>query len=218
MPPREFVDPKGHQRHHRPASLALQQRFRTWPVAQRHALPQPRLQLLGAAQACSTNGERVCLLDRLSVLLLTTAGIQGSTPERVFRWTATGGNIGSVNAFLVVRDCPGLDPALYAYAQADHQLARLAPLDAVAVPANAPVSIVLTGDYGKLSLKYSVFALRIVLLDAGCAVATASRVCDQLGIDLSLPRDWDDEAIAAFLGVDPDLEPVTAILHLGEAL
>jgi hypothetical protein len=77
------------------------------------------------------------------------------------------------------------------------------------------MTIVLTGDYRKVAQKYSAFALRILLLDSGCAQATAGLVGMALDVEMSWRGRWDDDGIAARLGIDLDCEPITAVVDLG---
>jgi SagB-type dehydrogenase family enzyme len=213
MPPKEFADLKAHQMHYKPSNLALQRVSRTWPVAPAVELPPPdhgRLDRTGPAADAAQPGS-----DTLSLLLSVTAGIKADGKDKVARWTASGGNIGSVTAYAVVRDVPGLAPGVYGYVAAEHRLARLSSR-ADAVPGDRPLSIVLTGDFPKVARKYSAFALRIVLLDSGCAQATAREAARTLGVGCALRPLWDDDAIAAALGINPDMEPITAVIDLGD--
>ncbi|MEU0987185.1 hypothetical protein [Streptomyces sp. NPDC005953] len=214
MPPKEFADIKAHQMHYKPSNLALQRVSRTWPVAPAVALPTPEHNRLDGGP-----GRAVTIapgLDTLSLLLSVTAGIKADYPDKVARWTASGGNIGSVTAYTVVRDVPGIEPGIYGYVPAEHRLARLSTRSD-AVPGDQPLSIVLTGDFPKVARKYSAFALRIVLLDSGCAQATAREAAHVLGVGFALRPRWDDDAIAAALGINPDMEPITAVIDLGDA-
>lgn len=209
LPPKEYADPKAHQRHYKPSNLALQRAVRAWPTAAAVSLPPPPLERLADPQPSGK-----VTADELSLLLTVLAGIQGEVPGKVLRWTATGGNIGSVTAFCAVRDVPGVDPGGYAYVPAEHRLARLSP-DIEQVAGDAPATIVLTGDYGKVAYKYAAFALRIVLLDSGCAQAAARAVARAVGVEFSPRTHWDDDHIAALVGVDPDQHPITAVIDLG---
>ncbi|WP_079143865.1 MULTISPECIES: nitroreductase family protein [Streptomyces] len=217
MPPKEFADLKAHQMHYKPSNLALQRVSRTWPVAPAVELPPPgheRLDRSGTPPHGTPLGP-----DTLSLLLSVTAGIKADnadSAEKVARWTASGGNIGSVTAYAVVRDVPGIAPGVYGYVSSEHRLARLSS-HTDAVPGDRPVSVVLTGDFPKVARKYSAFALRIVLLDSGCAQATAREAARTLGIGFALRHRWDDDAVAAALGINPDKEPVTAVIDLGDA-
>ncbi|MGW5848670.1 hypothetical protein ACWFQ8_12085 [Streptomyces sp. NPDC055254] len=213
MPPKEFADLKAHQMHYKPSNLALQRVSRTWPVAPAVELPPPghdRLDRSAPLRNAARPGA-----DTLSLLLSVTAGIRADNADKVSRWTASGGNIGSVTAYAVVRNTPGIPPGVYGYVTSGHRLARLSSrIDAL--PGNQPFSIVLTGDFPKVARKYSAFALRIVLLDSGCAQATAREAAHTLGIGCALRPSWDDEALATALGTNPDMEPVTAVIDLGD--
>lgn len=207
FPPREFTGVKAHQAHYKPSNLALQDRDKIWPLVHHHPLPAV------TPEALETQNQR---LDESSLALLL-ALICGRDPDshaRVQRWTASGGNIGSVLAHVVVREVPGLQPGVYGYVPGTHALAQLSR-HPDRIPGSAPASIVLTGAFGKVSSKYGAFALRIVYLDAGCAVTTAQLAADTLEIPLA-PRDrWDPAAIATALSTNAEYEPVTAVIDLG---
>lgn len=211
MPPKEFADLKAHQMHYKPSNLALQRLSRTWPVAPAVELLPPEHDRLNQRWPVAQPGP-----DTLSLLLSVTAGIKADGAEKVARWTASGGNIGSVTAYAVVRDVPGFAPGIYGYVAAGHRLARLSS-QVDGVPGNQPLSLVLTGDFPKVARKYSAFALRIVLLDSGCAQATAREAAHALGISFALRPRWDDDTVAAALGINPDTEPITAVIDLGVA-
>ncbi|WP_449344373.1 tpaE [Streptomyces narbonensis] len=210
FPPREYADGKAHQAHYKPSNIALQNDEKTWPVAAAVPLPEPPLASLRSPSPALID-------DRTAALLLAvTAGRRALLPGRVQRWTASGGNIGSVVAHLVVRDVPGLEPGVYGYVASEHRLARLAA-DPGAIPGEAPLTVVLTGDFTKVAKKYAAFALRIVLLDAGCATATLRSAAAALDLPIAIRTRWDNLAVAAALGIDPDLEPITTLVDLGGA-
>lgn len=210
MPPKAFADNKAHQMHYKPSNLDLQQKFRSWPVAPRQALPAPDLSVL-ADTVCP---ERTVLSAHdLAVLLTMSVGVQAITDDRVLRWTACGGNIGSVIAHVVVRACDGVPAGIYAWLPEERALALLDP-DPSRIPGSAPASLVFTGDYLKVAQKYNAFALRIVLLDSGCAQTAACEVAGALGIFAQRQQVWDDVAIGEAVDARPDIEPVTAVIDL----
>lgn len=213
LPPKAFADLKAHQMHYKPSNLALQQNARSWPVAPIVPLPAPPLERL---EGTSTGTAASLGSAELSLLLAMMAGIQGRTDRRVYRWTASGGNIGSVTAYVAIRQVDGIEPGIYGYALAEHRLAWLSP-DIGAVEGDAPVTVVLTGDFPKVAQKYGAFALRIVLLDSGCAQATTREVARALGVPMRLRPSWDDAAIAQALGIRTEGEFVTAVIDLGSA-
>ncbi|PWT89854.1 MAG: hypothetical protein C5B54_08255, partial [Acidobacteria bacterium] len=74
----------------------------------------------------SVVGQRHAItVDELSTVLMTTAGLRDVEPgaQQVQRWSATAGNLGSVELFLVVRHVEGLAPGLYFYESSQHRLA-----------------------------------------------------------------------------------------------
>jgi bacteriocin biosynthesis cyclodehydratase domain-containing protein len=244
FPPHEYMDLKGHQQHYKPSNLALQRQEKTWPVCPRIELPTPDLARLTGQPYEQEPPARDAACDEgtLSLLLAAVAGIKGgntgntgntgstgnadntdntdSSAGLLRRWTPSGGNIGSVLAHLAVRDVPGLEPGIYGYVPSGHRLALLAlgtgALDGV--PGRGPATLVLSGNLGKVAKKYHSFALRVTLLDAGCAAATLRRVCRTLGLPRSPVRRWDERAVTGALGVDPRVEPVTAVIDLGRPL
>lgn len=208
IPPRHFADPKAHQAHYKPSNMALQRSFRSWPLSAKVQLPQADPDRLSRVNEAAPLD-----VETLSLLLAVTAGIKTVSDAKVSRWTAAGGNIGSVTAYLAVRRCLGLASGLYAYVIETHQLALLD--DDPLLPGESDATLVLTGDYRKVAQKYAAFALRIVLLDGGCAQASLRRASSALAVPISMRTAWDDELIAAALRVEPDVEPLTAVADLG---
>ncbi len=212
MPPKEFADNKAHQKHYQPSNTALQHRFRTWPSASRVQLPDPELESLAHPRNLPT--AEVSAAD-LSVMLTVADGIQAAAEQRVLRWTACGGNIGSVLPYVVIRQGSTELPAgIYAWLSQETSLARISTNPDL-IPGKTPVSVVMAGDYLKVAQKYGAFALRIVLLDSGCAQMALQKVAEHLGIPVSRRQRWQDEAISRGLGSDPESEPITAVIDLG---
>ncbi|GAA4036159.1 hypothetical protein GCM10022247_72340 [Allokutzneria multivorans] len=211
LPVREFLNPKDHQAHYYTSNIRLQTQFKDWPSRPHTALPSPDLDLLRG----EASGDSAPLtLDRLSLVLKIAFGLKDSetTPERVKRWTAAGGNIGCTTAYVVLRDASLLPPGVYAYADKDHTLVALS----TAVPeGNSACEIVVTGDLKKIMRKYGTFGFRLTFLDAGCALSSAREVARHLGLDFAPRSDWDDDALARVLDVAPTEEPVVAVATLG---
>ncbi|WP_067697111.1 hypothetical protein [Actinoplanes awajinensis] len=202
FPPREWLNPKDHQMHFKPSNVALQRYNRDFPAAVK--VPLGEEQPIGA-------------------LLRRTAGLREERDGQVRRWAPTGGNLGSVQAYLLALDVPGTDPGWYFYQRGDHSLARIRPLDdtggvvaavSPALAADRPSALlVLTGALGVVAAKYHEFAYRILCLDAGAALAQLTALTDEHGATARIADRWDDTAIAAALRLD-DSEPVTAVVAL----
>jgi SagB-type dehydrogenase family enzyme len=210
FPPREWLNPKEHQAHYRPANAALQIYSKEYPGAPRIALedvdPEPGTGLT---------------LTRLSALLLRTAGLRGTDFGEVRRWAPTGGNLGSPQAYVLALDVAGLAPGWYFYQRADHSLARVrglaAPVAEIcpALAAEQPAALVVfTGALDVVAAKYHDFAYRVLSLDAGVALAQLAALADEYGLAARFADRWDDVALSAALRVNADAEPVTAVVAL----
>ncbi|MEU4216693.1 nitroreductase family protein [Actinoplanes sp. NPDC026623] len=217
FPPREWLNPKDHQAHYRPANAALQRYNKEYRAA-------PRIALNGGRPGTAPGVTRT----DLSALLLRTAGLRDSgptaVPGQVSRWSPTGGNLGSVQAYLLALDVDGVAPGWYFYQRGDHSLARIRALPTAdgAAEAVCPVLarqrpaalIVLTGALGLVAAKYHDFAYRILCLDAGVALAQMAAVAGEYGLTARFADRWDDLALNAALRLQDSAEPVTAVAAL----
>jgi SagB-type dehydrogenase family enzyme len=202
FPPREWLNPKDHQGHYRPANAALQ-------LYNKEYLGSPRIPLDDSP---------------LAGLLLQTFGLRDTDSGQVSRWAPTGGNLGSPLAYVLALDVAGLAPGWYFYQRGDHSLARIRALPAPdghaeAVwpgigPERPDALIVLAGALDVVAAKYHDFAYRILGLDAGVALAQLAAVADEAGLTVRFADRWDDTAIGTALHLDADSEPVTAVVAL----
>lgn len=251
IPPAAFVDSKGHQQHYKPSNLRLQREFRDWPVCPRTQLPPadlgrldqpwPVVHPIGGGDADAavrpTLGELATILA-LSVGVREPLGTGSTDPgaadaaqtplsAKLRRWTAAGGNIGSVTAYVLVPasgeagEVGGeqLAPGTYVYIERDHALALIGPAPSASetdvVPDGVGVRIVLTGNVDKVARKYFSFALRIAVQDCGCSFEVIRLVADALGVPLRARARWDEQRIARALGTDPAREPACIVVDLG---
>lgn len=271
IPPAAFVDSKGHQQHYKPSNLRLQREFRDWPVCPRTPLPPADLERLDQpwpiAHPLTDDGAEPDVLARptlseLATILALSVGVReplGAEPtgpesaevapaplsDKLRRWTAAGGNIGSVTAYVLVpehgqagQEVTGaagqrLAPGTYVYIERDHALALIGPApaavdsggdaetDAAAEagpdlpPDGVGARIVLTGNVDKVARKYFSFALRIAVQDCGCSFEVLRLVAEALGVPLRARARWDEQRIARALGTDPAREPACIVVDLG---
>ena len=271
IPPAAFVDSKGHQQHYKPSNLRLQREFRDWPVCPRTPLPPADLERLDqpwpvvhplADDGNEPDAVARPTLSELATILALSVGVReplGSEPTgqgpadaaqtplsaKLRRWTAAGGNIGSVTAYVLVpehgqagQEVTGaaeqrLAPGTYVYIERDHALALIGPApsamdsggdaktDAAAeagpdlLPDGVGARIVLTGNVDKVARKYFSFALRIAVQDCGCSFEVIRLVADALGVPLRARARWDEQRIARALGTDPAREPACIVVDLG---
>lgn len=208
IPPRGFVDIKGHQAHYKPSNLKLQFEFRRYSGTDTVVLPEPRPELLdGPGKGLG--------LETLGLILNYAAGLRPQAEQggKLRRWTAAGGNIGSVGARVVVNDPDILPVGTYAYSESEHTLVRLGP---AAPGLDAPVVLILTANVGKVARKYGSFALRVSIQDGGCSAMTARRVSQALAIPWRPVARWDERALCAACHADPNREPITTVTYLGD--
>ena len=258
IPPAAFVDSKGHQQHYKPSNLRLQREFRDWPVCLRTSLPLADLERLDqpwpVVHPFTDNGSEPDVVARptlgeLATILALSVGVReplGAEPTgqeqpdaaqtppsaKLRRWTAAGGNIGSVTAYVIVPSAgeggedPGRQqpaPGTYVYIERDHALALIGPApsradsgeDAETDLLPDGVRIVLTGNVDKVARKYFSFALRIAVQDCGCSFEVIRLVADALGVPLRARARWDEQLIARELGTDPAREPACIVVDLG---
>ena len=251
IPPAAFVDSKGHQQHYKPSNLRLQREFRDWPVCPRTPLPPADLERLDqpwpVVHPLTDDGSEPDVVARptlgeLATILALSVGVReplGAEPTgreqpgtaqtplsaKLRRWTAAGGNIGSVTAYVLVPERGENDgelaPGAYVYIERDHALALIGPAPSEqtgtqgAVPDGVGARIVLTGNVDKVARKCFSFALRIAVQDCGCSFEVIRLVADALGVPLRARARWDEQQIARELGTDPVREPACIVVDLG---
>ena len=259
IPPAAFVDSKGHQQHYKPSNLRLQREFRDWPVCPRTPLPPADLKRLDQpwpiVHPLTDDGAEPDVVTRptlseLATILALSVGVReplGTEPTgqeraevvqtplsaKLRRWTAAGGNIGSVTAYVIVpergrvghevKGAAGQRPApgTYVYIERDHALALIGPAPSASdtgtepLPDGVGARIVLTGNVDKVARKYFSFALRIAVQDCGCSFEVLCLVAEALGVPLRARARWDEQRIARALGTDPAREPACIVVDLG---
>lgn len=207
--PRHMGSPKDHQVHYKSSNLALTMQSKQWPSA--------------PTRDFSGRPDRPGHLDcaALSWLVRVAAGNREIAPDssgRVQRWAPTGGNLGSVQAYVLVRDVPGLPLGGYGFQRGDNTLAHLPWIDPTenlgGVDPAAPATIIFTAALGRVASKYSSFGWRIIHLDAGVATAHVAAVATSLQLQANTSAMWDDDGIGQLLGIDLDTEPITAVINL----
>ncbi|GIH89445.1 TOMM precursor leader peptide-binding protein [Planobispora siamensis] len=221
FPPRRLTNPRDHQIHYRPGNLALQVECKRWPSARYVELPDEPDTVFGPVPAGThvPDPRRIDAVT-LGALLRRAGGLRDDGPDaarKVQRWAPTGGNLGSAQLHVIARDVSGLDPAVYGYRIDTHRLADLSWADPHAPIAGLPDAeavIVITGALARVGSKYSTFAWRVLHLDAGVALTQLRLVAADRGLATRVVQAWDDAALTRLLSVDPDEEPITAVLAI----
>jgi SagB-type dehydrogenase family enzyme len=239
FPPRHLLNVKDHQHHFRESNLALQSEAKSYPSALAFELPRPEVEAppAGVFDGGLPHADAPGRLDlsTLAALLARTAGLRGDDqgfgpiPGKLPRWAPSGGNLGSVELYVLVRELPGLESGIWFYAPQARKLQRLAPqrgsaevallLQRASVGALHPdtsVALVQTGALVRVARKYGTFAYRTVHLDAGAALGQLHAVCTGAGLRAESASSWDDQALRAALGLT-EFEPITAVVGLRAA-
>jgi SagB-type dehydrogenase family enzyme len=163
-------------------------------------------------------------LTALSYLLHYSVG-GTSTPvdggHHLRRHTASGGNLGSAEIYLMAVDVGGLASGLYHYVMVGHLLERLrseesgdlvAALITCGLPDSADDLLDLVGDTAavlvvvsavhRLGSKYAERGYLYCLLDAGLVTHRLETLASRIGLQTRMTWQFDDERLAEVLGVD----------------
>jgi SagB-type dehydrogenase family enzyme len=145
-------------------------------------------------------------VEQVATLLARCGGFVANAagPRRL---APTGGNLGSVDLWLIARQVVGLRPGIYYYDSPRHRLECVdehVPDDAAIAAATGgnvggDCLIVGTGALSRCAQKYGPFAYRLVYLDSGVALAYAHVVAAALGVPVREAGDLDEQALAGLL-------------------
>jgi SagB-type dehydrogenase family enzyme len=185
------------------------------------SLNQPMIDML-----LSSQGKHRAALDLIAIatLLVLAVGYKSANgQESCRRWAPTGGNLGSVEAYLVVRHVKGLESGVYMYRPEEHALARInqrgvdhLQVTIAAVSANdpAPALLILAGAYKRVAQKYRSFAYKLLHLDAGVAGSQLLLIASSLGISVESISGWQPAAIEDALSLRSLQEVPTIVFRL----
>jgi SagB-type dehydrogenase family enzyme len=162
-------------------------------------------------------------LAKIATLLALSVGFReksGNTPRR---WAPSGGNLGSVEAYLVANCVPGLRTGVYLYKAEQHALAQLNQRDVDHVQAalgamrpNAPCQalLVFASSYKRIARKYGPFAYKLLHLDAGAASSQLLLVSTALGLSAECAEEWSEGLMEQALALRPPHEVCTQVFRL----
>lgn len=214
FPPKHLLNPKDHQVHYRVANLALQYEQKRYSTAEMISLPSERAPSIGPLD-----------IVRLGVLLERTAGLRTkrTSSQKVQRWAPTGGNLGSVQVYVLARQVQQLDSGCYFYDADEHAFARLAPrrtegqvaalMREALDGASHAAALVFTAALSRVAYKYGAFAYRIIHLDAGVAITQMGFVAASYGVSCRAAMHWDSQCLARELALGEG-EPITVVVGL----
>lgn len=204
-------------------------RAKEYPGAPRFALPPvtapPGLSVAGAiAQRRSLRDydDRPLTKVELSWLLASTSGI---TDPRGFRAAPSAGAQYPIETYAAVTRVDGLEPGIYHYAPADHDLAlvrsgsfggdlMLAGLGQAFV-GQAPVIVILTSIFQRLRWRYRERAYRYALLEAGHIGQNLYLAAEAADLGTCAVAAFFDDNLNGILEVDGTEEAALVMLPVG---
>lgn len=166
-------------------------------------------------------GARTVDAATLAGILTLVAGRRrdGARPAE-FRWSPSGGNMASVQAYVLSEDDPfGLPGTVFRYDDIAHDMRAMHPdhlpltrllTGTDLTDTDAAAVIVLTADLPRLARKYQWFAPRLAHLDAGCAATQLAAVARGYGLGLRFASRW-DERLGTWFGRPSSEELVTVV-------
>jgi SagB-type dehydrogenase family enzyme len=191
----------------------------------------PKLErgMLDMLQLNASKADALFTVTELECVLMMTAGIRlfASDNAQVKRCSATGGNLGSVELFVAVRNVDGVSPGLYFYEAQEHALAAfqlrsgspsIETLMRRVVPDcrdDLPEALIfLTAAFHRVAQKYSAFGYRLINLDAGVALSQLHVVARSLNLMPVTAVSWPDDLMEEQLGLQQIEEQCTAVVAL----
>jgi SagB-type dehydrogenase family enzyme len=156
-------------------------------------------------------------LGRISQLLW---GADGTSDPRGLRTSPSAGATFPLDLYLVVgeRGVADLAAGVYHYQVAAHALAPVVPGDLrAAVPraslhqswmTQAPVMVVITGEYRRCSARYGERGVRYTHMEAGNVSQNLFLAAEALGLGAGIVGAFEDKALAQVLKLPPAHEPL----------
>jgi SagB-type dehydrogenase family enzyme len=208
MPPRELLSPRDHQQHYNLGNVQLT-RMQSEATYGAQSLPLPSASAVGGPLPWLDLPleEQELDLEGLAAILSRSAGLH-PTRNTGARVAPTGGNLGSVELFVLAQHVKGLAPGVYRYHAPRHMLERypavpIATLRGALGTAGVLPSCVIvgTGALGKTRGKYHSFGYRLVHFDAGVAIAYIRGIAAGLGVAVREYPNFYDAELAEAIGL-----------------
>jgi SagB-type dehydrogenase family enzyme len=208
--------------------------YKPYPGMERIALPSgapvSRLSLADASRvdAASFAGEPIPLgvLARLLALTNGVTATVGDPPEHL-RTAPSAGALYAGEVYVVAERVDGLAPGVFYYAALEHALVPIrsgAQLTAVAAAveeprtlAGAACAVVLTNVFARYAWRYGARGYRYALVDSGHIGENLRLAAAAAGLAHRGVLRFEDDALAALLGVDGREEAVCALHAVGRA-
>jgi SagB-type dehydrogenase family enzyme len=197
------------------------------------ALPEPRLtgevsleEAMGARRSRREFTTSLLSLEQVSQVVWAAQGI---TDHEGHRTAPSAGALCALDVYVVAggREAGGLDAGVYHYDPERHSLEPVVAGDVrptlvrLAVGqmfiAQAPLSLVITAEYDRLSRRYGNRAERYVHMEAGHAAQNVYLQVEALGLGTVVVGSFQDEAVSQALGLPAQHKPLY-IMPVGYAV
>ena len=146
---------------------------------------------------------------------------QGLTDEEGFRTAPSAGALYPLEILLAAGEVEDLSPGVYRYEPEGHRLLsagegdRRSSLGSAAFGqtwiADAPAILAVAAVFQRTAVKYGTRGGRYVLIEAGHAAENICLHAVALGLGSTVVGAFDDEAVAAELGIAPPLAPIVLV-------
>ncbi len=193
-------------------------------------LPQTKVELRNSAINLLLSKQRFrssrLNLTAIGCLLSLSVGFKPGSTKTPRRWVPSGGNLGSVEAYLIARQVEGISPGVYLYSADQHALVRLnqrgidhvqAAVTAVCPGDSAPAFVVFTGSHSRIARKYGGFAYKLLHLDAGAACSQFLLVAAAMRVSSESISGWNPAALQQALVVREPYEVCTHVFRIASA-
>ncbi len=161
-------------------------------------------------------GAEPVTLPQVSQLLWAGQGITGR--ERSLRAAPSAGALYPLEVYLVAARVKGLEPGVYKYQPATHELGRVVAGDRKEQLAGAafnqssivtaPAALVIAAVYERTTRKYGERGIRYVHVDAGAAAENMFLEAVSQGLGTVIAGSFDDEGVRKAVGMAKDERPL----------
>lgn len=206
--------------------------WKSYPTAPRYPLPDPGELKVPLGEVLrrrrsfrSFSPQSRLPLEALSTLLGHALGITGQRWGIPLRAYPSAGALYPLEVYVFASRVDRLPPGVFHHEVRSHALEHLVegefqvPLYRAALEQEAvlyaPATILVTAVYDRTRAKYGYRAYRYVHMDAGAACQNLYLVAEALGLGTVLIGAFEDDALAALVGLDPDQEFPLALMPIG---
>lgn len=204
---------------------------KTYPSAQRFALPEPVLaggrleQLLGLRRSRRRYAERILSLEKLSALLWASQGVSGRAGRIQLRTAPSAGALYPLETYLVLQNVSGLPAGIFHFQQQDFVLELMQQGEFAARAAQAcldqgfmsqaQVNFFWSAVLRRNMAKYGHRGLRYIFLDAGHLCQNLLLAAEDLDLGACPVGAFFDAELNSLFSLDGEEESIIYAASLG---